>query len=152
MDIKIYQINRDSDIHNVGFMGYDRLERFQGSPDVDSGIYDLIYAGQVSCKGLEDVFRMFNLEHPEDFRGHSLSVSDVVEVCESNHVENGFYFCDSFGFKKINFDTALCQVSERYHHPETHRNLDAKIQSTKANLSDVQSLSDTKAKNIDLER
>lgn len=152
MDIKIYQINRDRDTHNIGFMGYDRLERFQGSPDVNPRIYDLIYAGQVSCQGLEDVFRMFNLEHPADFKGHSLSVSDVVEVCESERVENGFYFCDSFGFKKISFDATLCNISERYNQKEARMTIDEKIQSTKAQGSDSQSLSDRKLKKIDFER
>jgi hypothetical protein len=38
---------------------------------------------------------MFNLEHPKDFRGHSLSVSDIVQM------EDEFYYCDSFGWKKI---------------------------------------------------
>ena len=46
----------------------------------------------------------FNVEKPIDFMGHSLSVSDVVEILDGEN--KGAYFCDSFGFKKIDFDTS----------------------------------------------
>ena len=45
---------------------------------------------------------MFNLNHPNDYNGHSLSVSDVVQVIELSNVEAGFYYCDSFGWRKLN--------------------------------------------------
>jgi hypothetical protein len=44
-----------------------------------------------------------NLGYPEDFTGHSLSVSDVIEVVSSSEISSGYYFCDSVGFKKITF-------------------------------------------------
>lgn len=50
----------------------------------------------------------------KDFRGHSLSVSDIVEVGEGSSVAKGFYFCDSLGFKKVKFDASKCQISEFY--------------------------------------
>jgi hypothetical protein len=46
---------------------------------------------------LERLFIMFNLNHPADFRGHSLSVSDVVAI-EGKH-----YYCDSIGFVELNW-------------------------------------------------
>lgn len=113
MKIKIYQINSDRDVNQMMFMAHDRLEKFQGSSEVDSKIYDKIYEKEVPCNGLEEVYQMFNLNHPSDFRGHSLSVSDVVEVSESEKVADGFYFCDSFGFKKVAFNPAECEVSDR---------------------------------------
>jgi len=45
---------------------------------------------------LELVFNIFNQRRPFDFRGHSLSVSDVVEI------EGNYYYCDSVGFEKLN--------------------------------------------------
>lgn len=100
MKIKIYQINSKRDINNMLFMAYDRLEKYQGNSDVDCKIYDLIYENNVECNGLEDVYKMFNINRPDDFKGHSLSVSDIVEVIDSDKIEKGFYFCDSVGFKR----------------------------------------------------
>lgn len=113
MKIVIYQINPERDNHNIMFMNYESLEQFQGSSEVDSSIYDKIYVGDVPCENLEEIYRVFNLERPDDFRGHSLSVSDVVEVVAGGKQENGYYFCDSFGYKKISFKPELCGISER---------------------------------------
>lgn len=113
MKIRIYQINSERDVNRMMFMAHDRLEKFQGSAEVDSKIYDKIYDADVECNSLEGVYTMFNMERPADFKGHSLSVSDVVEVYESDTVQKGFYFCDSFGFKEISFDPNECEVSER---------------------------------------
>lgn len=113
MKIIIYQINSDRDVNNMLFMAHDRLEKFQGSSEVDPEIYDKIYEKEVACNTLEEVYQMFNLNHPQDFKGHSLSISDVVEVSESENVADGFYFCDSIGFKNITFDPQKCKVSDR---------------------------------------
>lgn len=55
---------------------------------------------------LEDIFCYFNAtdDHylPKDFRGHSLSVSDIVLVQDEDRPENnGLYYCNSFGYKKV---------------------------------------------------
>ncbi len=113
MKIKIYQINSDRDVNNMLFLASDKLEKFQGSSEVDSKIYDKIYEAEVNCVDLEDVFVMFNLNCPDDFKGHSLSASDIVEITESDTLEDGFYFCDSIGFKKVAFHPELCQVSHK---------------------------------------
>lgn len=110
MKIRIYQINSDRDEKRVKFTAHNLLEKFQGSSKVNSKIYDKVYDANVNCKNLEEVYRMFNLERPSDFKGHSLSVSDVVEVYESDTVPKGFYFCDSIGFKNILFDTNKCRA------------------------------------------
>ena len=103
MKITIYQINMDRDKDRVCFLAYENLKKFQGSEQINSTIYDKVFTGEVDCKGLEDVYRLFNLNQPKGYKGRSLSVSDVVEI-ESGEAENGFYFCDSFGFKPVAFD------------------------------------------------
>jgi len=112
MNIRIYQINHTRDVDRLIFTGLEELEKYQGSSDVNSLIYDKVYEGDVPCDGLENIYEMFNLNRPSDFRGHSLSVSDVVEVVESKNIEKGFYFCDSFGFKKISFEADKCGISD----------------------------------------
>ena len=104
MNIRIFQINLGRDNKRIAFHGLDELERFQGSKKIDSSIYDCAFDGQVNCEGLEDVFQKFNIACPEGYKGRTLSVSDVVEITESDDLEPGFYFCDSIGFKKVEFD------------------------------------------------
>lgn len=113
MDIKIYQINMGRDENRVAFQRIDSLERFQGSAEIKSEIYDKIFEGKVNCGNLEDVYRMFNTDHPEGYTGRSLSVSDVVEVRKSDDIEPGFYFCDTIGFKKVDFNPELTQEQEQ---------------------------------------
>lgn len=103
MEIKIYQINMDRDTKRIAFESLERLEMFQGSREIDSAIYDKVFQGEVNCAGLEDVFKKFNLEFVPEFAGHSLSVSDIVEVVSGGKPEKGFYFCDSVGFEKVEF-------------------------------------------------
>lgn len=104
MKIKIYQINMGRDDNRVAFVKYEHISRFTGTQDIDSSIYDCVFDSDVNCNNLEDVYNMFNLDQPEDYTGRSMSVSDVVEVVESESVDLGFYYCDSVGFKKIDFE------------------------------------------------
>lgn len=104
MKINIFQINGERDEHNVMFVSHDNLERFQGNSELQSEIYDKIFAGEVDCSNLENVYEMFNRNHPSGYIGRSLSVSDVVRICDGGEEKQGFYFCDSFGFQKVDFD------------------------------------------------
>ena len=108
MDIAIYQVNMGRDHNRVAFQSLDGLERFQGSSEIESEIYDKVFEGEVSCENLEDVYRMFNLDHPKGYKGRSLSVSDVVEVIGADG-ESTYNFCDTVGFQKVNFDPDLTE-------------------------------------------
>lgn len=113
MNINIYQINMERDTNRIAFMSHDNLKRFQGSQDIDCKIYDKAFGGDVDCKSLEDVYKKFNLDHPKDYKGRSLSVSDVVEIKAGGTVTPGFYFCNDFGFKEVSFDPSLCPETQR---------------------------------------
>lgn len=52
-----------------------------------------------SGASLDDVYKRFNLDRPTDFKGHSLSVSDVISIRENN--KSTAYFVDSVGFKEL---------------------------------------------------
>lgn len=101
MDIKIYQINMDRDKDNLKFMGTDMLEHLGKSTVVDPSIYDEVLHAPLEVESPEDVYLIFNTEHHPLFRGHSLSVSDVVVM------DGKKLFCDSVGFKEIAFDESL---------------------------------------------
>lgn len=108
-EFSIYQINTDRDDNRVCFLGLDTLERFQHSKEVDPALYDRVYDGKLDCSSLEAIYEKFNIDYPADYKGRALSVSDVVEIRESDTLNPGFYFVDSIGFKSISFDKSLCK-------------------------------------------
>lgn len=114
MKIKIYQVNMERDENRVAFMAYESLAKFQGSPDVDSRIYDKVFEGEVNCFTLEKLYEIFNREHPAGYKGRSMSVSDVVEIVDGTTGKSHFNFCDSFGFQQVSFEPDKTQISERF--------------------------------------
>lgn len=94
--IRIYQINKGS-FREWGFMCYDWFRK-HGHEKMDRGMYDLVWEGETEAASLNEIYEQFNLRHPEDFKGHSLSVSDLIER------EDGLHFVDSFGFKPVEWD------------------------------------------------
>ena len=108
-EFSIYQINVDRDAANVCFIGMESLKRIKGTKEVNAAAYDRVYDGKMDCISLESIYQKFNVDHPADYKGRSLSVSDVVEIRESDTLNPGFYFVDSIGFKSISFDKSLCK-------------------------------------------
>lgn len=94
MTLKIWQI-KDSSPNNR-YMGWRYIN---GKPNPDE--YDLVWEDNTEYTGLEQIFTVFNLHHPEDYRGRSLSVSDIVEVHDNPNIEDGFWFCDIIGWRKV---------------------------------------------------
>lgn len=109
MKINIYQINHERDTHRVAFVDTKYLEKAQGNSAINSKIYDKVFSGNVDCKTLDDVYSRFNTDHPTGYRGRSLSISDVVEVLEDESLEKGFYFCNTYDFKKVDFEPSKTQ-------------------------------------------
>ena len=108
MDIKIYQINMERG-EDLAFMNLERAAKIQGHPGINSSIYDKVFDGLVEADGLSDIWRIFNLEHPDYFKGRSLSISDIVEIKSDVDQKTSFFFCDSFGFKAVDFDPEKTQ-------------------------------------------
>ena len=104
MKIAIYQIDLDKDKNCVAFESLECLKKVQGTEWIMSEIYDKVYECEMEGNSLEDVFQKFNIAKPVDYTARSLSVSDIVEVIESEDIEPGYYYCDSIGFEKVNFD------------------------------------------------
>ena len=98
MKLKIYQINENADEKNLKFKSLSELRKEQGRNEIDSGIYTRVFTGYVDEENLEDVFTRFNTEYHPLFRGHSMSVSDIAVT------EDGAFYCDDSGLKKIEFD------------------------------------------------
>lgn len=101
MLINIYQIDPTKDKNKLLFQSYYSLLE-KGFLQPDCNIYDKVYCGHTEGRDLEDVFEEFNIRLPKCFFGHSLSVSDVVEVVEGfGNTQKGFYYCDTVGFVKL---------------------------------------------------
>ena len=100
MKIKIYQIDKDVDKYGVIFADYDDTLDKAGQANPD--IYRTVYEGDVECETLEEVFDLFNSFERPAYVGRSLSVSDVLEVCDEDaSVPKGCYFCNVIGWRKI---------------------------------------------------
>ena len=61
-------------------------------------VYDAKYS-KWAYRQLEDLYVKFNIDHPDDFRGHSMSVSDIVALKVVGEVS--FHYVDSVGFQKL---------------------------------------------------
>lgn len=101
MRIKVFQIVPDRDTKRVKFVGLEELEKYQGNKEVDASLYDEVFDGDIDRTTLEGVYECFNTSCPPLHRGHSMSVSDIVKT------EDGFFYCDRYGFKKVDFDESL---------------------------------------------
>ena len=114
----IYQLKPDPQYHSLRFASLSELSslsRREGNhADAALGVtesrYDLVYSGALSPALaanrtpeaiLEGLHTRFNLNRPDDFRGHSLSVSDVIALNLNGQTE--CYYTDSFGFYKLPF-------------------------------------------------
>ena len=94
----IYQIKGEEETRDLRFEPYDRLTAT--GHRVDPKNYALVYSAELTPgTSLEDIYTRFNINHPKDFKGHSLSVSDVV-VLHQNGRDTAHYV-DSFGYKDV---------------------------------------------------
>lgn len=98
----IYQIRRGGELDAYRFMNYDYLQSKGITPEHDG--YDAIYTGGLADYGdnktnLDMIYQRFNVDHPADFKGHSLSVSDIVALKKDGVVS--CHYVDSIGFREL---------------------------------------------------
>ena len=114
-DFEIYQLKSGDETRDLRFEPYDRL--IQHGNKVEFQNYDKVYEGsrnilpinngEISSK-LEAVFQKFNIDRPDDFKGHSLSVSDVVVM------EDKAFYVDRVGFKPIKDFIPIQEKQEKF--------------------------------------
>ena len=93
----IYQLKRGDETRDLRFEPYDRLTATGHT--VDPANYDLIYSAPLAPgTSLEAIFTRFNIDHPKDFKGHSLSVSDVVVLHQNG--QDTAHYVDSIGYRQ----------------------------------------------------
>lgn len=84
------------------FSNYSYLQKKEMEPEIDR--YKVVYHGSIFAsedvnQQLEDLYVKFNIDHPEDFRGHSMSVSDIIALKIAGEVS--FHYVDSFRFQNL---------------------------------------------------
>ena len=106
----IYQLNDDPKLAKFRFEGTESLKRMGITKDNFDAVlpenYKLVYLGELSelqgrtqSETLEAIYKKLNIDHPADYKAHSLSVSDIVVLHENG--ENSAHFVDSFGFTEL---------------------------------------------------
>lgn len=104
----IYQLKDTEETRDIRFMNMDYLEKEGISVSREN--YTLVYTGEFTeGMSLEDIYTKFNIDHPADFTGHSLSVSDVVVLHQDG--ENTSHYVDSVGYREIPEFTKELSVS-----------------------------------------
>ena len=104
----IYQLKSMEETRDFRYMAMDYLE-MKGIPVLKEN-YELVYTGEMKeGMSLDDIFTKFNIDHPADFTGHSLSVSDVVVLHQDG--ENTSHYVDSLGYREIPEFTKEMEVS-----------------------------------------
>ena len=94
----IYQLKRGDETRDFRFEPYDRLAATGHTAEQTN--YDLIYTAELAPgTSLEDIYTRFNIDHPKDFKGHSLSVSDVVVLHQNG--QDTAHYVDSSGYRQV---------------------------------------------------
>ena len=106
----IYQLKDNPELDKFRFEGTESLKRMAITKDNFDAVlpenYKLVYLGELpemqgqsQSETLEAIYTKLNIDHPADYKAHSLSVSDIVVLHENG--ENSAHFVDSFGFTEL---------------------------------------------------
>lgn len=98
--IQILQVNEKAENGRyIMFSGLDFINEMGLNLSIDA--YKQVYEGEITTSNdepiniLDDIYCDFNIRRPEDFKGHSLSTSDMVKM------DGKYYFCDSYGWQEM---------------------------------------------------
>ena len=155
----IYQMDTGGE-HTYQFMGVESAQKLGYS--IDGKDYRMVYAAPwTPTVTLDDIFERFNINRPNDFHGHSLSVSDVIVI--NRTAETKAYYVDSFGFEELpDFVQQRMEILENNHtraYPPVYkgtlaqameeRDVDAYLDSRKLNIDCKKVIEEAIALNFD---
>ncbi|OQB13467.1 MAG: hypothetical protein BWY15_01764 [Firmicutes bacterium ADurb.Bin193] len=105
---RIYQLKPDADPRIKFISLNDLIMKGFGKPKQEN--YRVVFDGEVKTNRLEDIYDKFNIDIPDDFEGHSMSMSDIIELYDDNG--SAFHYVDSFGFKEVEMRMQQSQTEE----------------------------------------
>lgn len=101
----IYEIYQMKQANQYKFMSYKYYA--DNNIQINMNDYENVFSGNFSeingndvYEKLNVIFEKFNVDRPEDFKGHALSVSDVITIIKPDNTKEA-YFVDYVNFKKI---------------------------------------------------
>ena len=98
--ITILQLKNDKESRSFLFMPFEFVEN---NPNFGLARYNEIYKSEIVTAHdetedvLDDIYSDFNMRRPKDFKGHSLSTSDMVKM------DGRYFYCDSYGWTEVKF-------------------------------------------------
>ena len=103
---EIWQLKHIPENESIEFSDFDFASKFR----LTESRYDKIYEGSVDeeTDTLGKIYFKFNVDRPTDFRGHSLSMSDVVVL--NRNGERSAWYCDTYGFQEIK---GFCKIQNQ---------------------------------------
>ena len=155
----IYQMDTGGE-HTYQFMGFESAKELGYS--IEGKDYKMVYvAPWMPTITLNDIFERFNINRPDDFHGHSLSVSDVIVI--NRTMETKAFYVDSFGFEELpDFVQQRIEILENNHtraYPLVYkgtlaqamaeRDVDAYLDSRKFNIDCKKAIEEAIALNFD---
>ena len=155
----IYQMDTGGE-HTYQFMGFESAQKLGYT--IDGKDYRMVYAAPwIPTITLDDIFERFNINRPNDFHGHSLSVSDVIVI--NRTAETKAYYVDSFGFEELpDFVQQRMEILENNHtraYPPVYkgtlaqamgeRDVDAYLDSRKLNIDCKKAIEEAIRENFD---
>lgn len=102
-DYAILQLKRGEESNHLRYMSYDAIEQQGQRPEIN--FYDVVYANTLELQTKDSsllcdyLYMKFNADRPEDFKGHSLSVSDVIAIKRQGEIN--CYYVDAIGFREL---------------------------------------------------
>lgn len=94
----IYQINSRQEERGYQFLGLEAAKELGFT--IHGKDYQMVYSERLrATTTLDNLYERFNIERPNDFTGHSMSVSDVIIMNCGGNLKA--YYVDSFGFEEL---------------------------------------------------
>lgn len=106
-NVRVWQLKPETDVCKK-FIGYEERCRKYDPPTRDE--YQCVYDGTMNTNDLEALFEIFNVEQPEGYKGHSLSISDVLELYDEKRSQ--FFYVDSAGFQELALEEELAGMTQ----------------------------------------
>ena len=98
-NFSIYQVPPGPEGRNLRYRSYEELQA--DGLSVDRKNYQLVYTAPLDKDTtLDEIYRRFNMEHPADYKGHSLSMGDIV-VFRQDGKQTAYYVDEGADYRQV---------------------------------------------------
>ena len=98
-NFSIYQVPPGPEGRDFRYRSYEELQA--DGLSVDRKNYQLVYTAPLDKDTtLDEIYRRFNMEHPADYKGHSLSMGDIV-VFRQDGKQTAYYVDDGADYRQV---------------------------------------------------